>query len=456
LFARPSVFELESLGDEGDRAFFMGLLLIRLAEYRRTQGQSPDLTHLLVVEEAHRLLSNVPAATSDEVANPRGEAVETFSNLLSEIRAYGQGVIIADQVPVRLAPDVMKNTNLKIAHRIVSNDDREALAGAMAMDDRQARALTSLDVGEAAVFSSGDDAPLLVRIPLVKDTIAQVPPPDSRVKDHMAKWRADHSLDALFLPRPFCAQTCATPAACEAARVLADDEYVQRTLSRTVLSIIDEPSALDRLWDDLTVVIRARRPVRVPERDLLRAFVGHGSDWYATRRGVQGVWTYGDTGVLRDQLRELLMAKLQTGSAPAAAVDAFRSTVQRLHGRQFDPYPACNLVCKQDPPLCLYRSAVADLVTSRRYQDSWNEADERDRNDTNDRRKQTWEVCQDAAFELVEFPDDDMPEAQRAPVELAARRVCMCFEQQMLADDHRKVPRTTRRILARVLAEAGL
>jgi hypothetical protein len=258
------------------------------------------------------------------------------------------------------------------------------------------------------------------------------------------------------LPRPFCAQTCATPAACEAARVLADDEYVQRTLSRTVLSIIDEPSALDRLWDDLTVVIRARRPVRVPERDLLRAFVGHGSDWYATRRGVQGVWTYGDTGVLRDQLRELLMAKLQTGSAPAAAVDAFRSTVQRLHGRQFDPYPACNLVCKQDPPLCLYRSAVADLVTSRRYQDSWNEADERDRNDTNDRRKQTWEVCQDAAFELVEFPDDDMPEAQRAPVELAARRVCMCFEQQMLADDHRKVPRTTRRILARVLAEAGL
>jgi hypothetical protein len=34
--------------------------------------------------------------------------------------------------------------------------------------------------------------------------------------------------------------------------------------------------------------------------------------------------------------------------------------------------------------------------------------------------------------------------------------VCLCFEQQMLAEDNRKVPRTSRRILARVLAEAGL
>ena len=65
-------------------------------------------------------------------------------------------------------------------------------------------------------------------------------------------------------------------------------------------------------------------------------------------------------------------------------------------------------------------------------------------------------MCQDAAFELVEFPDADMSDDAKGSVEAAARRVCLCFEQQMLAADDRKVPRTSRRILARVMTEAGL
>lgn len=456
LFGHPTVIELEALGDEGDKAFVSGLLLIRLAEYRRAQGQSSELVHLLVIEEAHRLLSNVPTNVSEEMANPRGEAVETFSNLLSEIRAYGQGVVIADQVPVRLAPDVMKNTNLKIAHRVVSADDREALAGAMAMDERQAKALTSLEVGEAAVFSGGDDAPLLVRIPLVKDPLSPTPPSDARVQEHMAQWRESGVFDQLFHAQPFCVETCATPAACEAARRLADDEYVQRTMSRTVLSVIDEPSALDRLWDDLTVVVRARRPITVPEGDLVRAFAGHGSDWYATRRGAQGVWSYVETGQFRDQLRAALLAKVdRTGPAPKALLTALQDTAHRLHAREFDPYPACHLVCTQEPRVCLYRSAVADLVTSGRYHPSWRDADDRDAKSEGNRRAETWQVCQDAAYELVEFPQEDQPESKET-LDAAARRVCLCFEQQMLVNDKRKVPRTSRRILARVLGEAGL
>jgi hypothetical protein len=137
-------------------------------------------------------------------------------------------------------------------------------------------------------------------------------------------------------------------------------------------------------------------------------------------------------------------------------ITAIRATAYRLHAREFEPYMACAHVCTQDPPLCLYRSAVADLVVSGRYQQSWREADAADARTDDNSRHQTWEVCQDAAYELVEFPDGDTPEATRPAIETAARRVCMCFEQQMLADDHRKVPRTARRILARVMVEAGL
>ncbi|MFF3020732.1 ATP-binding protein [Streptomyces sp. NPDC057939] len=458
LFDRPTVVELEALGDEGDKAFFTGLLLIRLAEYRRARGQSRELVHLLVVEEAHRLLANVHAGQSSEAsADPRGQAVETFSNLLSEIRAYGQGVVIADQVPVRLAPDVIKNTNLKVAHRIVSADDQAVLAGAMAMDELQAKALTTLGVGEAAVFSGGDDAPLLVRIPPVKDPLAPHPPPDTDVRAHMEAWSQAGSFADYFRIRRFCAETCLSTAACDAARNLVDDEYVQQALSRVVTTTIDEPSALDRLWEDLTTAIGARRPPTVPLDDLLRAYAGHGTDWLATRRGAQRSWTYTDTAEFRTHLRAVFLDRLDTGGREAASLTAaLQQTVHRLHARQFAPYPACHLVCSQDPPLCLYRSAVADLVAGRRYHPAWREADQNDGASEDKRRGRTWEVCQDAAYELIEFPTEDVPQEARQKLDTAARRVCLCFEQQMLADDRRKVPRTTRRILARVLKEAGL
>jgi DNA helicase HerA-like ATPase len=41
-----------------------------------------------------------------------------FCNLLAEVRKYGEGLIIADQIPNKLIPDVIKNTNTKIVHRL--------------------------------------------------------------------------------------------------------------------------------------------------------------------------------------------------------------------------------------------------------------------------------------------------------------------------------------------------
>jgi hypothetical protein len=93
---------------------------------------------------------------------------------------------------------------------------------------------------------------------------------------------------------------------------------------------------------------------------------------------------------------------------------------------------------------------------SSRYQAAWHDADHLDAKSEDNRRQKTWQVCQDAAYELVEFPDGDEPAEVKDQVDITARRVCLCFEQQMLANDHRKVPRTSRRILARVIAEAGI
>jgi DNA helicase HerA-like ATPase len=162
------VLEIEDVGDDADKAFLMGTVLIRLAEHlrltHRTAGRVPGgLAHLTVVEEAHRLLRR-PEPTAAGGAGAAAHAVELFAGLLAEIRAYGEGLVIAEQIPARLVPDVIKNTAVKVTHRLPAADDREAVGATMNVTPPQSRYLVTLPPGQAAVFSDGMDFPVLVQI----------------------------------------------------------------------------------------------------------------------------------------------------------------------------------------------------------------------------------------------------------------------------------------------------
>ncbi|HLK73636.1 MAG TPA: ATP-binding protein [Streptosporangiaceae bacterium] len=159
------VLEIEDVGDDRDKAFLMGSVLIRLAEHlrlrQRAEGATPPrLRHLSVFEEAHRLLRQ-PRAPGGAAAH----AVEMFAGLLAEIRAYGEGLIIAEQIPSKLIPDVIKNTAVKIVHRLPAADDRQAVGATMNLTEDQSAYLVTLTPGEAAVFTDGMDYPLLTRMP---------------------------------------------------------------------------------------------------------------------------------------------------------------------------------------------------------------------------------------------------------------------------------------------------
>lgn len=168
LLSRPVVMELEDLGDDETKSFVIGILLVQLYEYRKSQMTkgSKQLCHILMIEEAHRLLKNVSEA--GEGGNTRAKSVEFFCNLLAEIRTFGQGILIADQIPSKLAPDTIKNTNLKIVHRTVALEDRETIGRAMNMSPEQIDYLSSLRRGYAAVYAEGDNRPKCVKLPLVK------------------------------------------------------------------------------------------------------------------------------------------------------------------------------------------------------------------------------------------------------------------------------------------------
>lgn len=167
LLSTPAVLELEDLGDDDTKAFVIGMVLVQLYEYRKSTHKSGQakLIHLTMIEEAHRLLKRV--AEGGEAANPRAKSVEFFCNLLAEIRSFGQGFLIADQIPTKLAADTLKNTNLKIVHRIVMEEDRKAIGYAMHMSDEQIDYLSALRRGYAAVYAEGDNHPKMIRFPLV-------------------------------------------------------------------------------------------------------------------------------------------------------------------------------------------------------------------------------------------------------------------------------------------------
>lgn len=172
IMSRPTVLELKAMGNDEEKAFMMGLILIAIWEHYESDPVLlsdciSGLRHLTVIEEAHRLLKNVPTEkASVDMANTKGQSVETFTNLLAEIRTCGEGIIVAEQIPSKLAPDVLKNTNLKVMHRIVSKEDRDFMGDAMNLNERQKRHVSSLDAGEAVFFSEGLDRAIKIKAPL--------------------------------------------------------------------------------------------------------------------------------------------------------------------------------------------------------------------------------------------------------------------------------------------------
>ena len=171
------IFELEGLADDSDKAFCVGLLVVFINEYRQVfkdehPAEKLGLQHLLVIEEAHRLLKNVDTERSSEnMGNPKGKAVEHFTNMIAEMRSYGQGVIIAEQIPSKLAPDVIKNSSNKIIHRVVTVDDQTLVANTIGIKEEDAVYLGSLRTGVALCHKEGMSLPVCVFVSDVKDDV---------------------------------------------------------------------------------------------------------------------------------------------------------------------------------------------------------------------------------------------------------------------------------------------
>jgi hypothetical protein len=180
LLDHPVILELKSLGSGDEQALMMALLLNALTEhYQSVRGSSSELEHLTVVEEAHRLLERSEGGGQAE-AQAKQQAAQAFANTLAENRKYGEGVLIAEQLPTKLVQDAVRNTNLKVMHRLTAEDDRRYLGATMGFDEEQMRFATRLVTGEGLVYSDDFPEALLVEVsPRLANSSAVRPAPQA-------------------------------------------------------------------------------------------------------------------------------------------------------------------------------------------------------------------------------------------------------------------------------------
>jgi DNA helicase HerA-like ATPase len=155
-----TVIELDHVRHPDEKAFVMGMLLIGLREVCLARGEAEQLAHVTVIEEAHHVLAQPQGGGSDA----RARGLEGFANALAEVRAYGEGLVVADQSPAKLIRDVVRNTATKISFRTLDPADQELLAGSLNLPTHVGRALAGLATGEALCGQGGAARPARVRM----------------------------------------------------------------------------------------------------------------------------------------------------------------------------------------------------------------------------------------------------------------------------------------------------
>lgn len=164
IMTQPTVMEIGRVGSIQDTTLLMGFLLMRFAEEVERHPRPLDHPHITVVEEAHRLMAESAPMVGAQGGDSRGAAGEDFSNILAEVRGFGEGVIIAEQIPTLLVKGAIGNTNLKIMHWLEDASSFELFRSIMNLGEEQQEYVRSLPTG-FAVVRSPYGRPVQIKVP---------------------------------------------------------------------------------------------------------------------------------------------------------------------------------------------------------------------------------------------------------------------------------------------------
>ena len=191
MLEKKVILELDYIKNASEKSLIMGFILSNLSEaikVKYSEKNNSNIHHITLVEEAHRLLSKYMPGDSMN----KKQGVEMFTDMLAEVRKYGESLIIADQIPNKLTPEVLKNTNTKIVHKIFAQDDKEAIGNTMALKEEQKEYLSYLTSGRAVMSMPGFSKAIQVQI--IKDEkndTERKPTDDTELRKRIIKYYAN-------------------------------------------------------------------------------------------------------------------------------------------------------------------------------------------------------------------------------------------------------------------------
>lgn len=174
---RPVVIELEALG-EGPANFVTLLLCTLIRETLKAnplKDKDKPVRHVIFIEEAHNLIAPQSQTQDPQDSNPKIAATAFIVKMLAEVRALREGIIIADQLPTAMAPEVIKNTNIKLVHRLTSQDDRELVGSTMSASPLQMENMATYTSGQALITFEKLLRPFEMQVCLVEEHGEETP-----------------------------------------------------------------------------------------------------------------------------------------------------------------------------------------------------------------------------------------------------------------------------------------
>jgi len=380
LLSKPTILELESIGDDEEKAFIISLLITRLYEYRIAEKarnlMEEGLKHITLVEEAHRLLTKTPPEAGNlEMVNTKAKAVESFCNILSEIRAYNEGVLIAEQIPTKLAEDAIKNTNLKLMHRIVAKDDRDILGYTMNLNDEQNKYAAIIDKGLGIIFFEGLHEPFLVRVPYFLDVAVRrkgeigkiTVPTDEQVKKAMAHLTSN--LDEIYAKQKGCSRCLNKCKFLDIVKRILDSEETDLIFSKYILSIVENKKNITEKYSVLKdSVIKSLPDIYLSPENLdalmFCFLINAANRLFKLRKKQYGVSIHKITS-LADNYFEVInkwfsvKIRSQLSVEAEKAAEKFCTLYKNTFISEKGPFPGCNEFCKNK---CLFRFDVESIV----------------------------------------------------------------------------------------------
>jgi DNA helicase HerA-like ATPase len=253
LLARPVVIEMNDIQDADERAVLAALILDRVRAAARGRGSTGGkLTHLTVIEEAHRLLSKASSTSGDSNSGDqaRTESVRAFCEAIAELRSTGEGFVLCSQLPTQLAEVAVANTGTRIVHRMESFADRNLMLDDLDAAEQMRKAAARLRVGEAIVRWPERDEPELLQVEAAEGVDSSRQVSNQSVRERMDSYRQQVMR---LLPYKLCsAEICTRGCESKVRRVGGD---MAESTSRQAAKIWE--SAQDTGDDAVTPIVEA-------------------------------------------------------------------------------------------------------------------------------------------------------------------------------------------------------